>query len=256
MQNFGEHLKFWRNERRMSQLQLAVEADVSSRHISFLESGRAGPSRSMILHLADVLDVPRQQRNGWLGSAGFAALYSESNLNDEHMGSVKSAMDLLIEQHNPYPAIIMDRVWSLVSLNPVATMLFGLAGLKTGDSLLDYIAQPGRAASMIENWGEVGHHALTRMRSESRAAGGIPELYEAAATLAQDPDVAAFDPKPPLNPVVQTIYRAGDLRLPLFSTFAQFGGAEDITLTELKIELMFPADDMTGEVLKSLAGQA
>lgn len=254
MTQFGNHLREWRNVRRMSQLDLALEADVSARHISFLETGRSDPSRPMIIHLSDILNIPRERRNDLLEAAGFAAMYQRSPLDSTQMRRLQSAMHTLIENHNPYPAIVKDQLWTIVEMNSIAKALFGMAGLNKGDNMLEFMAQPGVCAQSIENWGEVGHHVLTRIRNESRVLGGVDELDAAIDILSQDPDIAAHSPETPLPPIISTIYRAGDLRLPLFSTYAQFGGAEDLSLTELNIELMFPADAQAEATLKALAG--
>ena len=241
MTSFGTHLRTWRGTRHMSQLQLASEADVSSRHISFLESGRASPSRAMILRLCDVLDIPTNQRNVLLESAGFAPQHHRSELTEEHMQSVVGAMRLMLDKHNPYPAVVMDRLWRLVDLNDTAAKLFGAAGLAKGDSLLAWVSHTKMAPQVIENWAEVGHHTMIRIRAESRAQGGVAELDRAADHLSRDPDIQAFVPEPSLSPVIRTIYRAGPMRLAMISTYASFGGAEDLTIADLKIELMFPA---------------
>lgn len=253
MSKFGSHLQFWRKARHLSQLQLATEAEVSSRHISFLESGRSQPSTAMIRHLSDVLEVPQTRRNELYNAAGFAAQHTQSALTDEHMHMVSSAMADILARHDPYPAVVLDASWTLVQLNKTATTLFAMSGLGAGSSLLEFITGPGQAAGVIENWGEVGNHMLQRLRSESRAAGGIIALDKAAAALANDPDIRAFTPASPMPPIVSTIYASGPLRLPLFSTFVQFGGAEDLAITDLKIELMFPAEPLAGELLRSLA---
>ncbi len=236
----------------MSQLQLATEAEVSSRHISFLESGRAGPSRQMILHLANILEIPPAKRNQMLEAAGFAPQHHRSELNADHMQAVTRAMRMMLDKHNPYPAIVMDRLWRIVDLNDTATKLFATAGLAKGDSLLEWTINTKVAAEIIENWAEVGHHSLTRLRNESRAQGGIPELDRAANHLANDPAVMSYTPEPSLSPVISTIYTAGPLRLPLISTYATFGGAEDLAISDLKIELMFPATPEAEQILKSL----
>ena len=253
MQEFGPALKTWRKTRRMSQLDLALAADVSSRHISFLETGRARPSREMILHLSDVLEVPRPRRNDLLVSAGFAELYARTPLDAEGIAPVRAAMDLLIQRHDPYPAIVKDPLWTIVAANRSATFLFGAAGLQVGDSMLDFLCRPGAGPSAIENWGEIGHHIMTRLRNESRAAGGLAALDAAADILARDPQIAGFQVTAPLPPIVSTVYIGGGMRLPLFSTYAQFGGAEDLSLTELNIELMFPADEAAAALLSNLA---
>lgn len=252
MSKFGPHLQFWRKARHLSQLQLAVEADVSSRHISFLETGRASPSRSMIQHLSDILEVPSARRNDLFDAAGFAPQHTQSRLSDEHMRMVSSAMSRLLQNHAPYPAMVLDANWVLVQLNKPAEKLFQLAGLGQGANLLDFVTTPNSAAKVIENWAEVGHHMLQRLRAESRAAGGLRALDTAIQTLARDPVVAEYDAPSPLPPVVSTIYAVGSLRLPLFSTIAQFGGAEDLTITDLKIELMFPATSEADAILNGL----
>ena len=253
MLDFAESLKTWRQTRRLSQLALALEAEVSARHLSFLETGRARPSREMVLHLADVLEVPRSDRNALLTAAGFAAHYPEMALDDAAMAPVRQAMDWTISRHAPYPAIVMDRLWRLVALNVPAQMLFGSLGLQEGGSILDVICADEGAAQLIENWPEVGHHLITRLRTESARAGGIEELDRFAARLAEDPAIAGWQPTSAPQAVLPTIYRAGDLRLSLFSTYAQFGTAEEIALSDMKIEMMFPADEATRDLLHKLA---
>jgi transcriptional regulator with XRE-family HTH domain len=253
MSKFGPQLQFWRKARRLSQLQLAVEADVSSRHISFLETGRAAPSRSMIQHLSDILDIPQARRNALYDAGGFSPQYTQSALTDEHMQMVSSAMAHMLERHAPYPALVLDAYWVIMQLNAPAEMLFKTVGLGKGASLLEFITTKGAAEQTIENWGEVGHHLLLRLTAESRAAGGLRALDMAISALANDPIIAAYDPPSPLPPVISTIYSVGGLRIPMFSTIAQFGGAEDLTITDLKIELMFPADEDTAKLLQSMA---
>ncbi len=256
MSKFGPHLQFWRKARRLSQLQLATEAEVSSRHISFLETGRSRPSPEMIRHLSDILDVPQTRRNELFDAAGFAPQHQRSALTDEHMQMVSSAMSTLLERHAPYPAIVLNPLWTLVQLNGPAKTLFGMSGLGQGASLLDFVTQSGAASGVIENWGEVGHHLLHRLRSESRAAGGLLALDRAAEVLAADPDISAYIAPTPLPPIVSTIYAANGMRLALFSTFVQFGGAEDLAIADLKIELMFPADPEAEALLHALASSS
>lgn len=250
---FGSLLKGWRSTRGLSQLQLAGLADVSARHISFLETGRARPSRDMVLHLSEVLDVPRPERNRLLYGAGFAALYRQEAPDSALLKPINDAITHLLSRHDPYPAIVLDGLWRLRHLNTAARALLKVAGLSEGDSLLKAICDPDWGPSIIENWGEVGHHTMVRLRSESLQAGGVSELDEAVARLAADPAIAAWRPTGPLPPVIPTIYRAGGLRLGLFSTFSQFRTAEDIVVADLNIELMFPADEETRGTLNALA---
>ena len=249
--DFATELRQWRGRRRLSQLALAGEAEVSSRHLSFLESGRARPSREMVLRLAEALDLPLEQRNGLLTAAGYAGIWPVRRLDDAALAPVRRALDRMLLQHDPWPGVLLDRDWRLAELNTTALRLFALAGLGPGDSLLARLPEIG--PQMIENWGEVGHHTLQRLRAESRAAGGIAALDRAAALLAADPEVSAHRPADPPQPFVRTIYRAGDLRLSLFSTFAQVGVGEDILLSGLKLELMFPETPADEAVLDALS---
>lgn len=245
MTDFGPTLRDWRKTRRMSQLDLGLSANVSARHISFLETGRARPSREMVLHLAAALDVPRPARNSMLTHAGFAAPYRARDAADADLAEIHNAIRWTIERHSPYPAMVLDRDWHLVDANPVAMMLLSGLGIARGTSVLAPLKDPARAAEIFENWGEVGRLTALRLRAESAHAGGIAELDAFATLIEADPAVTAT-PIPAVQPaVIPAIYRAGPLRLSLFSTIAQFGTVEDIALSDIRIELMFPADAAT-----------
>lgn len=253
MQDFPGRLKDWRHKRRLSQLQLATEAEVSPRHLAFLETGRARPSRAMVLRLAQVLDLPPAEANAILTAAGFAAHYPALGLDAAEMAVVRRAMDWTISRHAPFPALVMDRLWCILAMNGPALQIFGPAGLAPGVSLLALLQDLSVLRAVIENWQEVGHHVLHRLRAESARAGGIAELDATVAALSAEPSVAGFRPQGG-RAVVPTIYRMGGLRLPLFSTYAQFGSAEEIALSDMKIELMFPSDEAAHGVLLALAG--
>lgn len=248
MSDFPHTLKTWRKARRFSQLELALEADVSSRHISFLETGRAKPSREMIGRLGDALDLPLATRNQMLTNAGFAVRYEARNWNANEMAPVRAAINHMLGSHAPYPAIAIDRLWKLVRLNAPAKLLFGQFGAKAGDSLLE-IMQSDLLPNVIENWSEVAHHSAQRLRTESAAQGGIKELDVAAQKLSEVQNPTNHSP----GPVIPTIYRAGGIRLSLFATIAQFGTPDDLALDDLKIELFFPADEATDIALKRMA---
>ena len=252
MRDFPVALKGWRQSRRLSQLQLALEAEVSARHLAFLETGRARPSRGMVLRLASVLGLPRAAQNGLLTAAGFAPQFPSLPLAAHEMAQVRQAMDWTITRHAPYPAMILDRLWQIVAMNRPAERLFGPAGFQAGSSLLEAMADLRLFAGLIENWEEVGHMTLHRLRAESARAGGVAELDHAAAILAADPRIAGFEPRGSGRAVVPTIYRMNGSRLALFSTYAQFGSAEEVGLSEMKIELMFPADPAAMAALQAL----
>ncbi len=246
MTTYSDMLRHWRKARRLSQLDLALEASVSARHISFLETGRARPSRDMVLHLGDALDVPLHARNAMLGAVGFAPWYRARDWEDAAMAPIRKAIDWMLDRHAPYPGIAIDRLWRIERMNAPAARLFGAIGAAQGVSLLDLIRTPAVQA-MIENWPEVAHHSVQRLRHESTACGGVPELEDAITDLA--PHAAQSDAEP--TPAIPTIFRMGDLRLALFGTIAQFGTSADQTIEDLKIELFFPADDTAEAFLRA-----
>ncbi|MEM7427701.1 MAG: helix-turn-helix domain-containing protein [Pseudomonadota bacterium] len=251
---FGTALKTWRGQRRMSQMELGLSANVSARHISFLETGRARPSRSMVLQLCEELDVPRQARNRLLTSAGLAPAYSDKALSDEDLKPARAAVDWILERHDPFPALALDRHWTIIKMNRSSTLLMSGLGLKEGDSLLAAVAEKPQVIEAIENFDEVAEHLVTRLRTESAHLGGDAVLDAAAERLAALAPSGTRASEGVLPPFVPTRYRAGSQVFSFFSTFSQFGTAEDIALSELKIEMMFPADEETRALLFALGG--
>ena len=252
--SFGAVLKEWRGQRRMSQLDLGLSSNVSARHISFLETGRAKPSRSMVLQLCETLEMPRNARNSLLNAAGYAPAYRSRDLDAADMDHVRAAVEWTLERHNPYPAMALDRHWTIVKANQAAGFLLAGAGVTEGDSLLAALTDSERFAAVIENWREVAQHMVVRLRTESAHLGGDPVLDQAAnalmLALGATPHPA---PAQPLPAIIPARYRAGDRTFSFFSTLAQFGTAEDIALAELKIEMMFPADEETRHALLQLS---
>lgn len=247
MTQFPEALKDWRARRRFSQLELAVQADVSARHIAFLETGRARPSAAMIGRLADALQIPMHERNQLLTLAGFAARYPGRQWNDPEMAPVRGAVERTLTQHAPYPAIAVDRLWTVMLMNGPARMLFGEVGLAEGGSLLDLMVSD-RLPPLIENWPDVAHHAAQRLRIESASLGGVAQLDRAAEKLAAVLGASTVR----AGPIVPTIYRSGTMRLSLFAIIAQFGTPEDLLLEDMKIELFFPNDDQSDKALRAV----
>lgn len=252
MENFGTLLKDWRGRRRLSQLALGLEADVSARHIAFLEKGRSTPSRRMVIHLSDVLEIPRPDRNSLLTAAGFAPAYPKRSMEDMDIAPLRAAIDHTITRHAPYPAIVIDRLWRLMDANAPARMLLTPFGINDGDSLLTAFFENPDRATYFENWPELGYCTARRLRTESAHLGGVPELDRVVAEIEADPAVAAYDPPSELPAIIPARYRFGDMVLSMFTTIAQFGSAEEITLADLRIELMFPADDQTRQVLENI----
>lgn len=252
-EQFGPALREWRQQRRLSQLDLGLGANVSARHISFLETGRAKPSRSMVLQLCEELEVPRAARNRLLTAAGLAPAYAERALTEEQMQPVRSAVDWMLQRHDPYPGFAMDRHWRLRKMNATAQLLLAGMGLQVGGSMLEALAGNQAVQSAIENFDEVLTHTILRVRTELAHLGGDAELEAALARLT---DLVGDDlelPEGIMPAFIPTRYRAGGMTLSMFSTFTQFGTAEDIALSELRIEMMFPADQQTGEFLRALA---
>lgn len=250
---FGTVLKEWRGVRRMSQLELGSRAEVSARHISFLESGRSNPSRLMVMHLTEVLDVPRQERNRFLGAAGFAPVYEQHDPDSEAMEPIRQAIQWTLDQHDPFPAIVLDRHWNVTQVNKAGATMFAMLGIDTDINMIEVMITSDDIRESIVNWGEVGYFLLTRLRTESAALGGDPLLDQAIAMLAAD-DAVVPPLTSPLPPVVPAIFDIDGLRVSLLSTIAQFGSAEDIALADQRIELFFPADDATRQLLLAAAG--
>ena len=239
MSDFPATLRRWRQTRRYSQLALSLDADVSARHISFLETGRARPSREMVTRLGEAMDLPLTARNELLSHAGFAPRYGARDWDDAEMAPVRSAVEYMLNAHDPYPGLALDRVWNIVEMNAAATRLFGAFGVAKGQSLLTPMLT-GVFAQVVENWPTVASAAASRLRVESAAAGGIAELDAAAGSLAPQGADTLSD-----GPVIPTIVQLGGMRLSMFATIAQFGTPEDLALDDLKVELYFPSDDTT-----------
>jgi len=247
MTEFCRSLKSWRAARRFSQLELAMEADISARHLSFLETGRAQPSREMVARLGDALQLPLDARNQLLTHAGFAVRYKGRDWNDQSMLPIRRAIDQMLHQHMPFPGMAVDRLWMVREANPAALHLFAPFGVGIGGSLLDLMTSEA-LPKVVENWPEVAHQAAKRLRTESLAQGGIEALDRVVDYLSKAPAPSANTSEP----VIPTILRMGDLRLSFFATIAQFGTPEDLLLDDLKIELYFPSDDATEQVFQNL----
>lgn len=247
---FPELLRHWRGMRRVSQLELALRAEVSARHVSFLETGRARPSRLMVMMLADALDMPLAERNALLGAAGFVPAYQARPEGDRALALPEAALAWMLDRHAPYPGMALDRHWRLVRANAPAAQLLGAAGIGPGDSLLAACGPDGALRPLIANWPEVARYLAARLQTEIEHHGGD-------AVLAGHRDAILAGLKRPLpdptSPILPVVYRLGDIQLSFFSTIAHFGAAGDIALDDLRIELMFPADDATAAALGNAA---
>jgi transcriptional regulator with XRE-family HTH domain len=255
----GAMLRDWRQKRRMSQLDLAGVADVSTRHLSFVESGRSLPSREMLMRLAEQLGVPLRERNTLLIAAGYAPLYRERALADPQLAAARRAVELVLKGHEPYPALAVDRHWTMIAANEALTPLVAPADaslLEPPVNVLRLSMHPRGLAGMIGNWHEWRAHLLSRVRRQIEVSGDatlvalLAEL-EAYPAPAQAGDACQDNDPDPV--VVPLILRTPHGDLSFFSTTTVFGTPVDITLSELAIEALLPADDATAQELQALA---
>ena len=262
----GALLRTWRERRRLSQLELAGAADISARHMSFVETGRSVPSRGMLLRLAERLAIPLRERNALLLSAGYAPMYAERRLDDPALKQARKAVELVIAGHAPYPALAVDRHWTLVSANaPVTLLLAGVAPrlMEPPVNVMRLGMHPEGLGPRVENYTQWRDHALTRLRQQI-AATADPILIELLAELESYPQsstaVAATDKgteEADYGGVVVPFRLRTDFGvLSFFSTITVFGTPLDITLAELAIESFFPADSQTAEILTRIARQS
>jgi transcriptional regulator with XRE-family HTH domain len=259
----GDHLRDWRRRRRMSQLDLACEADISARHLSFVETGRSQPSRDMVLHLAERLDVPLRERNVLLVAAGYAPVFAERSLTDPALQAARNAVDLILKGHEPYPALAVDRHWTLVASNDaVARLLAGTppALLQPPVNVLRLSLHPEGLAPRIVNLAEWRGHLLTRLRRQIDVSAD-PILVDLMTELrsypvSNEPDKGASASDQDYAGVVVPLRLVMKNRvLSFFSTTAVFGTPVDITLSELALESFFPADAATVDALRSFADE-
>ena len=257
---FGLHLRHWRQHRRMSQLDLANEAEISTRHLSYVETGRATPSREMVLRLAERLEVPLRERNALLVAAGFAPMYRQRGLDDPALAAARRAVDLVLKGHEPYPALAVDRHWHLVAANAIVPLLMAGAApelLQPPINVLRLSLHPQGLASRIANLAQWRAHLLERLQQQVAATGDavLQALHdELAAYPVGDAGHAATAGGGDLSSVVvpfQLRTEAGVLSF--ISTTTIFGTPVDVTLQELAVESFFPADAATAQALAALA---
>jgi transcriptional regulator with XRE-family HTH domain len=262
----GTLIRDWRQLRRLSQLDLALEAEISQKHLSFLESGRSQPSRDMVLLLCEHLGVPLRERNALLLAAGYAPVYLERALEDPGLQAAKAAIDLVLKGHEPYPALAVDRHWTLLAANAAVAPLLGLIAdadlLRPPVNVLRLSLHPAGLAPIIVNLGEWRMHLLARLRQQIRATADpvladlLAELltYPAPAQPARKGHAQELEAEPAI--VVPLQLRLGETVLSLISTTTVFGTPVDITLSELALETFFPADAATGEALRAVVAQS
>lgn len=259
---FGERLRHWRQRRRLSQLELAMQAEVSTRHLSCVETGRASPSREMVLRLAERLQVPPRERNGLLVAAGYAPMYREHALDDPAMAAARAAVQRILDAHEPWPALAMDRHWNLLMHNRLVPLLLqGVAPelLQPPVNVLRLSLHPQGLAPRIHNLPQWREHLLERLRQQIAATGdgGLARLAEELRALPAPGGAGAHSLPGEHTGVLMPFRFETPLGvLDLVSTTTVFGTAADITLQELALETFFPADEDSAERLRRLAARA
>ena len=255
---FGPRLRWWREQRGLSQLALAGTAEISQRHLSFLESGRAEPSRDMVLRLAAVLDLPLRQQNALMLAAGFAPQWRESELSDPELAQVNGALEHMLTQQEPYPAFVVDRRWNLLRANRgAANLVTFLTGAPPAGAvnLADALIAPDALRPFIANWDDVAVHFLRSVQADA-VADGTEETAALLARLTAYPGVPPLSRVAPLEthtPVLGIHFHKDDTRLSVFTTIATLGTPQDVTLQEIRIECFFPADEGSAEIMRGWA---
>jgi transcriptional regulator with XRE-family HTH domain len=256
----GALLQYWRKVRHLSQLALATKADVSPRHVCFLETGRARPSREMVLVLGKALEVPLRERNALLMAAGFAPAYKETKLDGAELGRVRMALDAILRQQEPYPAVVMNRCWDILATNTAAQRFFGfLLGDRAASgpgNVIRMMFHPSWLRPYVHDWETIAESLVQRMYRE--ALGGVRD--EATARLLEEvlayPDVPRRWHQPRAEtlavPVVPVCFVKDGKRFNYFSTVTTLGTPLDVTLEEIRIECFFPIDSRTDELAREL----
>ena len=260
--SFGDHLRTWRQQRHLSQLELADEADISTRHVSFMETGRTNPSRDMVLRLCERLAIPLRERNALLVAAGYAPMYRERALDDPALAAARQAVELVLKGHEPCPAIALDRCWNVVATNQAAQSLLAAhvspALLVPPVNVFRLSLHPEGLAPRIANLAQWRDHLFERLRQQIQATAD-PSLVALQAELLQYP--APQNPSPLVLPgemlgvVMPFCFESVHGMLSLISTTTIFGTPVDVTLQELAVESFFPADEFTAQVLRHMAEQ-
>jgi len=256
---FTHSLREWRKVRKMSQLDLALAAEVSQRHISWLETGRSQPSREMVVRLSEALEVPLRERNHILNAAGFAKLYSEQNLDEPSMEPIRNILLEMLEHHEPYPTFVLDRNWNIKMQNNAAQIMFSITGDpatvwdRIGDDGQHNIAlltlHPDGLRRYITNWDDIAGQFIRRLKKEAidSADVAVMDRYD---KLARYVDVGGDSVTKALLPMLPIEFNLGGLKLSLCSVISTFGTAQDITADELRVETFYPANEQTAKFFR------
>ncbi|MHC2249829.1 helix-turn-helix domain-containing protein [Bradyrhizobium elkanii] len=255
--DFAASLRWWRQRKGHSQLELAGRADISQRHLSFLELGRAAPSRDMVIRLAAALDVPLRQQNALLVAAGFAPVWRQTDLAAPELAQIRYALDFILAQQEPFPAVVVDRHWNLLLANSGAgqlvEFLVGPLAPGTAVNLADALVAPDVLRPYLTNWTEVAGYFVRSVEADAAADGTTTTAELLKRLLAYDgvEAVLAAPPGPTSGPVLPMLFRKGGVSLQLFTTIATLGTPQDVTLQELRIESFFPIDEETAQIFRN-----
>jgi transcriptional regulator with XRE-family HTH domain len=255
----GEHLRTWRQRRRLSQMELAIEAEISTRHLSFLETGRSRPSREMILRLAEHLNVPLREQNVLLHAAGFAPVYPERAIDEPDFAAARRTIDLLLKAHEPFPALAIDRHWNLVAANQALTpFMEGAADwlLQPPVNVIRLSLHPEGVASRIVNLVEWRTHIIERLtrQFEMTADTGIADLLDEVRAYPVSNEARrhrGVNRGIDHSIAIPLVIRVGEIPLSFISTTTVFGTPVDVTLSEIAIETFLPVDEFTFRALAS-----
>lgn len=254
--SFGDQLRLWRQQRHMSQLDLALEAEISARHLSFVETGRSRPSRDMVMRLAECLSLPLRNRNALLLSAGFAPAYRERAFDDPALDAARTAVQRILDGHSPYPALAVDRHWNLIAHNDIVPlMLAGVAPhlLERPSNVLRLSLHPEGLAPRILNLAQWKRHLIERLGHQI-AVSADPVLEALREELKTYPAPASKAPPDDMAGIVVPMELESPLGpLSFFSTTTVFGTPVEVTLSEIAIESFFPADAETAAKLRAIA---
>lgn len=260
LSRIGVLLRDWRQRRRLSQLDLSLAAGTSARHLSYVETGRAEPSRGMVLRLCETLDIPLRERNTLLLAAGYAPEYRESSLDDAGLAAVRSALDTMLTTHEPYPAVVVDRHWDVVTGNhAMGVLMRGIPDHLLGPrpNVYRLVLHPEGLSRHLVNAAQVREAFLERLAAQVDATGDArlrALREEISAYPAADSGERTDAPETgPFQVPLRIRTPMGELSM--FSTMATFGAPADVTLSELAIEFFYPLDEFTATTLRGLAGQ-
>jgi transcriptional regulator with XRE-family HTH domain len=258
---FASMLRTWRQRRGLSQLELASRAEISQRHLSFLELERARPSRAMAMRLAAALDMPLRQHNTLLLAAGFAPVWRETALAAAELAEITRALDFILKQQEPFPAVVVDRHWTLLKANEGAarlvTFLVGPLPPGAAVNLADALVAPDVLRPFLTNWAEIVRYFIRSVEADA-AADGMPQTAALLDRLLAYKGVRSAlraTAEPPTSPVLPMYFKKGDISLRLFTTITTLGTPQDVTLQELRVESFFPMDEATAALFRGWAGR-